>query len=147
MPRNSAGFPTVFWPEAEEEDVRRLALRMLCRAEEDCDHLFPSSDRNGPARVLFICVTHWVTYGTRSILSGIDIDFVPARHGLRRPTLLTHKIHHAPFDLGFASALPTSLEKYDAARVNARVELWLESRLVRSWRLPVLVVRLGSAGE
>lgn len=147
VPRNNAGFPVVFWPEAEEEDVWRLAVRVLCRAEEDCDHVFPPSDSNGPAGVLFLWVSHWISHGTRSILSGIEIDFIPPRHGLRRPTLLAHKAHHAPFNLGFACAMPTSLDDYDESKVNARVELWLENRLVCSWRLPVLVSMLRSAGE
>lgn len=137
----------VFWPEAEEEDVWRLALRVLCRAEEDCDYIFPPSDRNGPAGVLFLWISHWISYGTRSILSGIEIDFTPPRHGLRRPMLLAHKAHHAPFNLGFACAMPTSLDDYDESRVNARVELWLENRLLRSWRLPVLEGMLRNAGE
>lgn len=146
VPRNGSRFPVVFWPEAEEEDVWRLALRVLCCAEEDCDYIFPPSDKNGPAGVLFLWVTHWVQHGTRSIISGIEIDFVPARHGLRRPTLLAHKTHHAPFDPGIASAMPSSLTDYDETMVNARVELWQVNWLVRSWRLPVLTVMLRSAG-
>lgn len=115
-----------------------MALRAWHRAREQCDRSANTEcSTNSPIGVFYIWAVSCLKYDSRDPLTGLPFNLSDFGSPLK-PTLLAHKIHKAPLDLGQLKKVPTQLSDFDDSRRNARVEAWGVNKFLRSYRLPAV---------
>lgn len=138
--------PTSRSPKATKYDVVDLAITLHCRARYSCDSAFPLNPVTSELGILtHIALTmgahgvHDKPTDTISVLdpsTGLPMVFNSLPNYPLAPTLDAHGNHALPFHFGFVVEWPSSEDHYVPALLNARMELWVVNRWIRSYRFP-----------
>lgn len=87
--------------------------------------------------MFYVWAVRYLKYGSRDPLTGLPFSLTTEGHPLK-PTLLAHRTHGVPLDFGQSTKYPCSVDDFDPARLNARVEAWRTNVFVKSYRVPAV---------